>query len=141
MTEIADKITEMLEPLLADTDVFLVNIKVKPVNNIKIYLDADQGLPISKCATINRRLYGLIEEAQMFPDGDFSLEVSSPGVDEPLTSLRQYKKNIGRTVLINLEDGSEKLGVLKEVREDVLVIEEKIPKKKETLLSEVPVAG
>jgi ribosome maturation factor RimP len=138
MAEITEKITAFLEPLLAETDVFIVNIKVKPVNNIKVYLDADQGLSIGKCATINRRLYASIEEAQLFPEGDFSLEVSSPGVDEPLTSERQYKKNIGRTVLVSFEEGSDRLGVLKEVKEGSLIIEEKIPKKKETLAVEIP---
>jgi ribosome maturation factor RimP len=77
----------------------------------------------------------------MFPDGDFSLEVSSPGVDEPLLSDRQYKKNIGRTVLITPDnEGKDILGLLKEVQEDKLVLEVKVPKKKETTVVEVPVA-
>ena len=77
-------------------DVFLVSIRIKPTNNFKIYLDADSGLSIEKCIRINRTLYKTIEEEAWYPDGNFSLEVSSPGVDEPLKMLRQYKKNIGR---------------------------------------------
>lgn len=119
---------------------FIVNVKIKPTNNIKLYLDADGGLSVGKSAEINRKLYKLIEAEAMFPDGDFSLEVSSPGVDEPLLSDRQYKKNIGRTVLITLAEGKDILGLLKEVLEDKLVLEVKVPKKKETTVVEVPLA-
>jgi len=119
---------------------FIVNVKIKPTNNIKLYLDADGGLSVGKSAEINRKLYKLIEAEAMFPDGDFSLEVSSPGVDEPLLSDRQYKKNIGRTVLITPAEGKDILGLLKEVLEDKLVLEVKVPKKKETTVVEVPLA-
>src|SRR3954471_15439562 len=100
MAEITEKVYSLLEPILDGSDIFIVNVKVKPVNNIKVYLDADSGFSIEKCSSVNRRLYARIEEEQMFPDGDFSLEVSSPGVDEPLMQMRQYKKNIGRTVTV-----------------------------------------
>jgi ribosome maturation factor RimP len=116
-------IEKLLEPLLVD-DIFLVSIKVKPTNNYKIYLDADGGLGIEKCIKINRALYRQIEEMGMYPDGDFSLEVSSPGVDEPLKLLRQYKKNISRTVEVTLADDEKKEGVLKEVTDDSITIEQ-----------------
>jgi ribosome maturation factor RimP len=82
----------------------------------------------------------LLEASGMFPDGDFSLEVSSPGVDEPLLSTRQYNKNIGRNVLVTQLDGTEVMGELKEVAEDKLVLAVPIPKKKETTMVEIPLA-
>ncbi|HRD44072.1 MAG TPA: ribosome maturation factor, partial [Ferruginibacter sp.] len=51
-----DSIKNQLEPLLSG-DVFLVDIRIKPTNNIKVYLDADDGLAIEKCIKINRALY------------------------------------------------------------------------------------
>ena len=143
MSEVLDKIRQMTEPLLEGTDIFIVNIKIKPINNIKLYLDADGGLSISKSATVNRRLAALIEEAGMFPEGDFSLEVSSPGVDEPLLQPRQYAKNIGREVLVTPADETapEILGTLKEATEEKLVLEVKQPKKKETTLVEIPMTS
>jgi ribosome maturation factor RimP len=140
---IIEQIRTLTEPLLEGTDMFIVNIKIKPTNNIKLYLDADSGLNIAKSASVNRKLAALIEESGMFPDGDFSLEVSSPGVDEPLVSMRQYKKNVGRTVLITYhnEETPETLGVLKEITEDEkLVLEVKVGKKKEIQQVEIPVA-
>ena len=117
---------------------FIVNIKNKPTNNIKLFIDADGGMPISKCAEVNRKLYRLIEEEGIFPDGDFSLEVSSPGVDEPLVFDRQYKKNIGRKVLVTMNDGSEQLGKLTEANATELVLEVQVGKKKETSIVNIP---
>ena len=132
------KIEGMLLPFLEGTDMFLVSIKIKPVNNIKIFLDADEGLNIAKCATINRKLNRLIEEDGLYPEGDYSLEVSSPGIDEPLVSMRQYLKNIGRTVEVTPLEGTEILGVLKEVTEDKIVVTVKAEKKKPAADVEVP---
>lgn len=114
-------VTELLEN---DPDCFLVEVKIKPTNNFKVYLDADTGMSIARCVNINRALYKKMEEAGWFPDGDFSLEVSSPGLDEPLKLWRQYKKNIGRMVDITLQDGTPISGKLLEVTEDGCVVEE-----------------
>lgn len=137
MTNELEKIISLAEPLLEGTDMFIVNIKNKPTNNIKLFIDADGGMPISKCADVNRKLYKLIEESSIFPDGDFSLEVSSPGVDEPLVYNRQYKKNIGRKVLVTLNDNSEVLGKLATVDDNEIVLEVPVPKKKETIIKNI----
>jgi ribosome maturation factor RimP len=118
---------------LLEGDVFLVNIRVKPTNNFKVFLDADSGLGIEKCIKINRALYKIMEEKAMYPDGDFSLEVSSPGIDEPLKMLRQYYKNIGRNVEVVLNDGSKKEGKLLEVSETAIVLEQKEGKGKKAV--------
>lgn len=136
MTDVLEKIKLLAEPLLEGSDMFIVNIKDKPTNNIKLFVDADSGLSISKSANLNKSLYKLIEERQIFPDGNFSLEVSSPGVDEPLTSTRQYKKNIGRNVLVQLNDDTEKMGKLKDVLDAHIAIE-KTSKKKEVTSEDV----
>ena len=134
MAEIIAKVYSLLEPLLEGSDIFIVNIKVKPVNNIKVFLDADSGFSIDKCTSVNRRLYAEIEASQMFPDGDFSLEVSSPGVDEPLSQLRQYRKNIGRKVTVTDIEDKDKTGILKEVDDDNITLEIKPAKQKEALI-------
>ncbi len=105
-------------------DIFLVDMKVKPINNFKIYLDADSGLGIEKCIKINRALYKQLEEMAIYPEGDFSLEVSSPGIDEPLKMLRQYIKNIGRLVEVILNDDTVQEGTLLEATEQDVVIEQ-----------------
>ena len=102
----------MVVGLLADQpQYFLVDLKIKPTNNIKLFLDGDQGITIEKCISINRALYK-------------HLEVSSPGLDEPLKLHRQYLKNKGRLVEILLKDGRKIEGKLLEVNETDLVVEE-----------------
>ena len=110
--------------LQQESDVFLVELKITTGNDIKVFLDADNGITIDKCIKINRRLYKQIEEAGLFPDGNFSLEVSSPGVDEPLKLLRQYKKNIGRKVEVTLTDETKQEGKLAGVTDDEITIEQ-----------------
>jgi ribosome maturation factor RimP len=134
MTQELEKIILFTEPLLEGTDMFIVSIKNKPTNNIKLFIDADSGMPISRCAEINRKLYKQIEESAIFPDGDFSLEVSSPGIDEPLVFERQYKKNVGRKVLVTLNDGTEQMGKMLEATQDAIMLEVPVGKKKETTI-------
>ncbi len=118
-------VEQMVKTMLDDDPAyFLVEMKIKPTNNIKVYLDGDQGITIEKCITYNRALYRKIDEAGLFPGGDFSLEVSSPGLDEPLKLLRQYKKNVGRPVEVVLKDGIKVAGKMVEVQEDSILIEE-----------------
>ena len=112
-----ETVEKLLQPLLTD-DVFLVDIKIRPINNIKIYLDADNGLGIEKCIKINRALYKIMEEMEIYPNGDFSLEVSSPGIDEPLKLHRQYLKNVGRDIEVALKDDTKHIGKLISVNEN-----------------------
>lgn len=117
-------IEQKVNDLLADQPAhFLVEVRIKPTNNIKVFIDSDEGMPLSALVNYNRKLYKDLEESGLYPDGNFSLEVSSPGLDEPLKLHRQYKKNIGRFVELTLQDAAKKEGKLLEATEDGLVIE------------------
>lgn len=125
MNSTQERLENMVATMLeGNEDYFLVSLKITPGNNIKVILDADSGVTIDKCVAYNRQLYKQIEDSGLFPDGDFALEVSSAGVDEPLKLDRQYKKNIGRLVEVILKDGTKREGKLTEVTQDALVIEE-----------------
>ena len=134
----AETVKRILLTLLYD-DIFFVDMKVKPTNNIKIFLDADSGLGIEKCIKINRKLYRQVEEMGFYPEGDFSLEVSSPGIDEPLKLLRQYVKNIGRSVEVILNDDTIIEGNLLAATEEQIVIETTEGKNKKAVTTEVPI--
>ena len=117
-------IEALIVKLLSETeDVFLVSFRIKPTNNIKVFLDADGGLNIDNCVKINRAMYRTIEEEGWYPEGNFSLEVSSPGIDEPLKLLRQYKKNIGRNIEVTMNDETKQEGKLLAVSEASIMIE------------------
>jgi ribosome maturation factor RimP len=117
-----ETVEKLLKPLL-EGDIFLIEIKVKPINNIKIYLDADSGLGIEKCIKINRALYRIMEEMGLYPEGDFSLEVSSPGIGEPLKQYRQYIRNKGIEVEVLTTDERKLTGKMLEVNEEAITLE------------------
>ena len=108
----------------ADPAVFLVEVRIKPVNNIKVFIDGDQGVSIEKLVQYNRRLYKQLEEENLYPEGDFSLEISSPGLDEPLKLNRQYSKNIGRFVEVTDLNDVKREGKLISASDGEIVIEE-----------------
>jgi ribosome maturation factor RimP len=118
-------IKELINILLQENPQhFLVAVKLKQGNNIRVALDGDEGLAIDSCIKYNRTLYKKIEEAGWYPSGDFSLEVSSPGLDEPLKMHRQYIKNIGRMAAVVLMDETSKEGKLVAVTEHSIVLQE-----------------
>ena len=130
---IEQKVMALIDP---DSENFLVDLKIRPGNNIKVFVDADRGISIDKLAQYNRTLYRQIEESGLFPNNDFSLEISSPGLDEPLRLSRQYLKNIGRYVEVLLKNGIKKEGKLVSASDKEIVIEEERgnKKKKEVIL-------
>ena len=116
--------------------IFLVEMKLVPGNNIKVFVDGDNGIAIDKLVQYNRGFYKQIEENGFFPDGDFSLEVSSPGLDEPLKLHRQYLKNMGRNVEVVMKDGIKHEGKMVSVLENEIIIEEEVGKgKKKQIIS------
>jgi ribosome maturation factor RimP len=131
------KVKAMIE---ADPDVFLVEIRIKPTNNVKVFLDSDKGISLDRLIQYNRKLYRDLEENVFFPGNDFSLEVSSPGLDEPLKLRRQYLKNIDRYVEVTRLDGVKNEGKLVQVGDTEIVVEEEKGKgkKKELVQHTVP---
>jgi ribosome maturation factor RimP len=118
-----ETINRMIEGILTEPKHFLVDVRIKPTNNVKVFIDGDEGIPLSELIQYNRKLYKILEESGLFPADDFSLEVSSPGLDEPLKLHRQYKKNLGRYVDVLLNDSVKKEGKLLRANEDGIVIE------------------
>ena len=127
-------IESFIEDFLKDSpDTFLVELSIKPGNNIRVFIDADNGLNIDKCSKLNKALYKHLEETALFPDNDFSLEVSSPGLEEPLKLMRQYRKNIGRLVELEMNDGSRKEGRLISANEQEVELEQSQGKGKKAI--------
>ncbi|MUP44537.1 ribosome assembly cofactor RimP [Gramella sp. BOM4] len=79
---------------------FLISLEVNSGNHIKVVLDGDQGVSVNDCITVSRAIEHNLDREEE----DFSLEVTSAGVSEPLLMLRQYKKNIGRRLKVKTEN-------------------------------------
>jgi ribosome maturation factor RimP len=127
--QIEKRVTELVEEKISDRpELFLVEVKMLPNNKLIIHVDGDEGINISDCAAISRHVGFHLEEENVIEKA-YNLEVSSPGVGEPLKLKRQYDKNVGRELGIKLADGSQKEGKLLSVDDAGIVIEAKVKEK------------
>jgi ribosome maturation factor RimP len=125
---VEDKIAALLEEKFREdafADCFLVDLKLHAHNKLDVFLDSDFGITFEKCQQISRYLEQYLDEEQWLGE-KYVLEVSSPGISRPLMMQRQYPRNIGRKVEVKLNDGDKRTGMLKEVEEDHIVLEEKV---------------
>ncbi len=113
------------EKISGRPELFLVDIKMHTNGNLIVLVDGDQGIGIQDCAAISRHVGFHLEEGNVIEQA-YNLEVSSPGIDFPLKSVRQFQKNIDRTLLLKLTEGSQKEGKLLAADEQGISIEEKI---------------
>ena len=120
--ELKDQIRQAVEEKLAGTETFLVDVKVSP-SRIAVFVDHPAGLKLEECAEISRHLESLPALQNIFESHE--LEVSSPGMDEPLKVQKQYQKRIGQEVTVLMKNGIRRNGTLKSAGENEFVIVEK----------------
>jgi ribosome maturation factor RimP len=126
---IEKRVRELVEEKIAEKpNLFIVDIKLHTNGKLMILVDGDNGIGIDDVAAISRHVGFHLEEENVIETA-YNLEVSSPGIDTPLTSLRQYLKNIGRNLAIKMADGTKREGKLSGITEDAIVIEEKVKEK------------
>lgn len=126
---IEQKVRELVAEKIADRpDLFLVDVKMQSNGKLAILLDGDNGIGIADCAAVSRHVGHHLEEENLIEHA-YHLEVSSPGIDFPLTSERQYAKNKGRNLSIKQADGSKREGKLLELADGGIIIEETIKQK------------
>jgi ribosome maturation factor RimP len=140
---IEKRVRELVEEKIADRpNLFIVDVKMHSNGKLMILVDGDHGIGIDDCVAISRHVGFRLEEENVI-ESAYNLEVSSPGIDTPLTSIRQYVKNIGRNLAIKMDDGAKREGKLSGITEDAIIIEEKIKekrKKAETVESVIPIS-
>ncbi|MEM9856355.1 MAG: ribosome maturation factor RimP [Bacteroidota bacterium] len=126
------KIVELVNENLHDESHFLVDVIIsanKGPRKVLILIDGDQGINIDDCATLSRKVGFQLEENETIDD-KYTLEVSSPGVDFPLATARQYKRNIGRKLKITTSENQEVLGDLLAVERDYITLDKEVNKGK-----------
>jgi len=139
---IEKRVKALVEEKIADKpNLFLVDVKFHSNGKLMILVDGDNGIGIDECVAISRHVGFHLEEENVIETA-YNLEVSSPGIDTPLTLTRQYAKNIGRNLAIKMADGAKREGKLSGITEDAVIIEETIKnkgKKAETVESVIPI--
>lgn len=122
-----DKVLQLLNEAFAERkDLFLIDLAISEHNNIKIIIDGDEPVSVQDCVFVSRAIeHNLDREAE-----DFSLEVTTCGITSPLQNIRQYRKNIGRTLQVQLDGGEKLEGVLNKVESDTIAVsfKKRVPK-------------
>ena len=101
---IEKRVQQLVEEKISDRpDLFLVNVTMHASGQLIILVDGDHGVAIKDCVAISRHVGFHLEEENVIEQA-YNLEVSSPGIDIPLTFLRQYLKNLNRNLSVKLHD-------------------------------------
>ncbi|MDE1207802.1 ribosome assembly cofactor RimP [Tenacibaculum larymnensis] len=112
-----ERVKELLQEALQENEsLYLIDLQFLADNKIKVIVDGDSGVPLSECIRISRNI-----EHNLDREEDFSLEVTTPDIAQPLTVKRQYKKNINR--ILKVKTATEEFeGTLTEVTEDTITL-------------------
>jgi ribosome maturation factor RimP len=113
-----DIVSRLVEEKLTSSDNYLVDVEISSDNRIVIEIDNDKGVCIDDCVELSHYL----EEHLDRDAEDFELEVGSAGITSPFKILRQYVKNIGNDIEMQLKSGVKLTGVLKSADEKGAVI-------------------
>ena len=113
-----ETIKALVEQYIQGTDIFLVEVSVKPGNVILIHVDRPDGISIDECVKISRHLNEMLDRDVE----DYALEVSSPGLGAPFKVKQQFEKNIGRKIDVLMTDGMRIKGELRSVSDTAIIL-------------------
>ena len=138
--DLREKITEIAQSKLTDDSQFIVDVVASSQpgsRKVVVILDGDTGVTIDDVTNLSRAISAELDEQPLMED-NYTLEVGTPGLDQPLKMKRQYYKNIGRELKVHTTDKKIVQGALTAVSEERIVVEIKEGKKKETKSTEIP---
>ncbi len=118
-----DQISDLVTPAVSQAGFYLEDVHVATPGSHRIVtciVDGDSSLNLDQVTTVSRLISELLDEATFMGETPFTLEVTSPGVDRPLTAPRHFKKNVDRLLKVIKVDGSEVTGrILSNTDQDV----------------------
>ena len=110
------EIEEIISGHLEESDLFLVDIVISNNNDIEVTIDSLNGVNIDNCTNISRLIEGALDREKE----DFSLTITSAGLEQPFKVAKQYEKFIGREVEVLLKSGVKLVAVLSSFNEEAL---------------------
>ena len=122
-----DQIFELISPQLTAAGFFLEDIQVATPGKhriITVIVDGEESLNLDQVTVATRLVSELVDGAAFMGEQPFTLEVTSPGVDRPLTLPRHWRKNVDRKVRIVFNDGTDAMGRIKDVSESAVTLDE-----------------
>ncbi|PJN42200.1 ribosome maturation factor RimP [Streptomyces sp. CB02959] len=106
----SERLRGLLEPLVAARDLDLEEIEVTPAGKsrvLRIVVDSDAGVQLDECAELSREASKILDDTDAMGGAPYTLEVTSPGADRPLTEPRHYRRAVGRLIKARLHEGGD----------------------------------
>ena len=122
-----EDISAAITPALEALGFYLEDVTITSAGRrsmLTIIVDGDTHLSLDQVTSATKAIGEIVESIQSLGETPFTLEVTSPGLDRPLTKVRHWQKNINRLVKVVLQDGSEVKGRINEVNEASSVVGE-----------------
>ena len=123
-----EDISAAITPALEALGFYLEDVTITSAGRrsmLTIIVDGDTHLSLDQVTSATKAIGEIVESIQSLGETPFTLEVTSPGLDRPLTKVRHWQKNINRLVKVVLQDGSEIKGKIKDVNEVSSTVDEK----------------
>jgi ribosome maturation factor RimP len=108
-----DRIADVIRPVVAAAGMDLESVRVSTAGRrrlLRVVVDSDQGVSLDDAATISRQLSAALDADPVMGDFPYTLEVSSPGVDRPLTDPRHWRRSVGRLVQVTAAEAGTVTG-------------------------------
>ena len=124
---VIEVISSTLAPIISGSGFYLeeVTLSSDAPKILTVIIDGDTPLDLDQVTSVTKEISELLEQLPELGDFPFTLEVSSPGIDRPLTLPRHWRKNLGRLVTITLQDGSVVKGRIGELVDQLIKIDER----------------
>lgn len=106
MEELVERIEKWVAPILKEEELFLVDVTVGANYKIQVFIDKIPRITIESCAKVSRFLEGFLDEDPSVPE-KYTIDVSSPGMGNPLKVPMQYKKRVGSILVVQTMEGEE----------------------------------
>ena len=122
-----EEISAVITPALSDLGFYLEDITITSAGRrsmLTVIVDGDTHLSLDQVTVATKAISEIVENIQSLGQAPFTLEVTSPGLDRPLTKPRHWRKNIDRLVKIVLSDGKEIKGRVKDATEISATVDE-----------------
>jgi ribosome maturation factor RimP len=108
-----DKIADVIRPVVAAAGMDLESVRVSAAGRrrlLRVVVDSDQGVSLDDAAAVSRQLSAVLDAEPVMGDFPYTLEVSSPGVDRPLTEPRHWRRSAGRLVRVTAAEAGSVTG-------------------------------
>lgn len=121
-----DRLVELLTPVIADAGLDLEDLEIVPAGRrrlLRVVVDRDGGVSLDDVAEVSQGVSSALDSSEAMGSAAYVLEVTSPGVDRPLTQPRHWRRAAGRLVTVPTDDGGRLTGRVVRAEDDSVVLD------------------